>query len=467
MAEVYLAEQPSLQRHVAIKVLRSDLAAKPDYVRRFQNEARAVAALVHANIVQIYEVGFSDGIHFIAQEYVPGQNLKQCITRLGPLPTHRVVSILRQIAAALSRAAQRSIVHRDIKPENILLMPGGEVKVADFGLARVVDAQQVDLTQIGLTMGTPLYMSPEQVEGKSLDHRSDLYACGATAFYMLTGRPPFQGDTPLSVAIQHLQNMPPDLAELRPDVPSSLRDIVQKLLAKKPQDRYATATELLRDLRALPLPTGPESYAIEEETQPWDVTSAPPVAALEATQQLQILLQTQTQPVVRRSSKWKWIATLGIATLAGSGLALMIHSPSALNASHRSSKPIEKASAESQFYYAMGENTPDAWRSVALYHPPEQSHTNRYYASRALEKLAYYHLDRNELDQAEAVYQEMTKLSEGEFRAMGFAGLAIVSDRRNAPNFTLVEKAMEDREKLPTYLMESLLRIADQPKSSP
>ena len=251
MADVYLAQQKSLERKVAVKVLRRELSAQHDYVRRFHNEARAAAALVHANIVQIYEVGCVDGIHFIAQEYVQGQTVKQLVSRCGPLELTRIVSILRQTAAALNKAGQENIIHRDIKPENILLMPSGEVKVADFGLARVIDPTKPELTQIGLTMGTPLYMSPEQVEGKPLDVRSDLYSCGVTAFYMMAGRPPFQGDTPLSVAIQHLQTPAPDLAQLRPDLPPELCDIVSKLLAKKPRDRYRSAADLLRDLRSL------------------------------------------------------------------------------------------------------------------------------------------------------------------------------------------------------------------------
>ena len=245
MAEVYLAEQHSLQRQVAIKVLRPDLANHENYVQRFHNEARAAAALVHANIVQIYEVGCVDGLHFIAQEYVRGQTVKQLVGRVGPLEIPRVVSLLRQITAALNKAGQEQIVHRDIKPENILLMSSGEAKVADFGLARAIDPAQLDLTQVGLTMGTPLYMSPEQVEGRSLDQRSDLYSLGVTAFFMLVGRAPFDGDTPLSVAVQHLQNPPPPLNDFRPDVPAALDKIVTQLLAKKPADRYSSAAELL------------------------------------------------------------------------------------------------------------------------------------------------------------------------------------------------------------------------------
>ena len=223
MADVYLAEQQSLRRQVAFKVLRRNLAGDETYVRRFHNEAQAAASLVHANIVQIYEVGCIDGVHFIAQEYVRGQNLKQLVARRGPLKVRMAINVMRQVAAALQRASSRGIIHRDIKPENIMLASTGEVKVADFGLARVAgDEGRLNLTQVGLTLGTPLYMSPEQVEGRPVDPRTDLYSFGVTCYEMLTGQPPFHGDTALSVAVQHLKSEPPRLEDLRQDLPGAL-----------------------------------------------------------------------------------------------------------------------------------------------------------------------------------------------------------------------------------------------------
>jgi len=175
MAEVYLAEQLSLRRQVALKVLSPALASDRNYVERFLNEARAAASLVHPNIVQIYEVGEVEGIHFIAQEYVAGKNLGQLLEREGTLLPSLVLEVLRQVVSALCKAQELAIVHRDIKPENLLLSHSGEVKVADFGLARVQNIDTAALTQVGVAMGTPLYMSPEQVEGKPVDARSDLY----------------------------------------------------------------------------------------------------------------------------------------------------------------------------------------------------------------------------------------------------------------------------------------------------
>ena len=207
MADVYLAEQGSLRRQVAFKVLKRELAADDTYVRRFHMEAQAAASLVQANIVQIYEVGLIDDFHYIAQEYVEGQNLSQYISRKGTPDVKMGIAVIRQVASALCKAAERGIVHRDIKPENIMFARSGEVKVADFGLARIGRGEEsLKLTQVGITMGTPLYMSPEQVEGRSLDPRSDLYSLGVTCYHMLAGKPPFRGDTALSVALQHVRH---------------------------------------------------------------------------------------------------------------------------------------------------------------------------------------------------------------------------------------------------------------------
>src|SRR5262249_11886002 len=152
--------------------------------------------------------------------------------------------IMRQVAAALTKAGERGIVHRDIKPDNILLADSGEVKVADFGLARVATGPSVELTQTGMTLGTPLYMSPEQVEGRPLDPRSDLYSFGVTSSHLLAGQPPFRGDTALSVAVQHLKNQPEPLELLRPDLPPRLAALVHRLLAKRPDDRPASAGDV-------------------------------------------------------------------------------------------------------------------------------------------------------------------------------------------------------------------------------
>lgn len=251
MGEVYLARQLSLKRDVALKFLRPDLAADPVAVQRFQHEAEAVARLTHANIVQVYAVGELAGRRFMALEFVDGRNLRDYVDRKGPLPVPQAVAVLRQAAAALARAADAGLVHRDIKPENLLVTRTGELKVADFGLSRVLagdDSKPLNLTKSGMTLGTPLYMSPEQVKGEPVDHRSDLYSLGITAFHLLAGRPPFDGKTAFDVAVQHTQSEPPALAELRPDLPPALVTLVHRLMAKRPENRPATAKQVLREL---------------------------------------------------------------------------------------------------------------------------------------------------------------------------------------------------------------------------
>jgi serine/threonine-protein kinase len=245
MGDVYLAEQQSLERQVAVKVLRSDAARHPGAVERFSQEARAAAALVHGNIVQIHEVACFGGIHFLAEEYVAGPSLKAWLLARGPLEPLQALSVLSQVGSALVKSAQAGIVHRDIKPENLLVTPAGEVKVADFGLARVLE-DDLELTQQGMTLGTPLYMSPEQAAGRPVDVRSDLYSLGASVYHLLAGQPPFTGSTSLAVALAHQREQVMPLAAYRPELPAGLGRIVEQLLAKLPEERCDSPTDLLQ-----------------------------------------------------------------------------------------------------------------------------------------------------------------------------------------------------------------------------
>jgi eukaryotic-like serine/threonine-protein kinase len=248
MGEVYLARQISLNRRVALKVLRPDLLTKPVYLSRFQAEATTVAKLNHPNIVIIYTLGNVDDTRFIAMEYVQGKNLREYLNKKGVLDLALALSIMRQTAVAIGAAGELGLVHRDIKPENLLLTRKGQVKVADFGLCRDQDTERVDLTQPGITLGTPLYMSPEQAQGHPLDHRSDLYSMGVTFYHMLAGEPPFKAETPLALALKHVKDTPVSLAVYRPDLPPELVGLVMKLIAKSPDNRYQSADEMLRDL---------------------------------------------------------------------------------------------------------------------------------------------------------------------------------------------------------------------------
>ena len=328
MADVYLAEQTSLKRQVAFKVLRADLAENDTYVKRFHNEAQAAASLVHANIVQIHEVGEVDGVHFIAQEYVLGKNLLEHLERHGALDVRLAVLILRQVAAALHRAAGQGIVHRDIKPENVMIARSGEVKLTDFGLARVLrEGEAVTLTQIGVTMGTPLYMSPEQAEGKPLDHRSDLYSLGVTAYHMLAGHPPFRGETALSIAVQHVKSKPETLDNVRPDLPGGLCRLVHKLLEKDPANRYDSARDVLRDLRMLQI----EGLDDETDDELWATLTAELAGPLEATRRLDEVMKTSALELRCGPRRWMWpVAGVLLAAAIGGSVALLARSDSLL-----------------------------------------------------------------------------------------------------------------------------------------
>jgi serine/threonine-protein kinase len=428
MAEVYLAEQVSLRRQVALKVLFPSLAGDPAYLRRFHHEAQSAASLVHANIVQIHEVGCIDGIHFIAQEYVAGQNLKQLLSRKGPLDVVSSVSIIRQVAAALQRAGQRGVVHRDIKPENILIAPGGEVKVADFGLARVSN-QSLELTQVGITMGTPLYMSPEQVEGGEIDPRTDIYSFGVTCYQMLTGRPPFEGETPLAVAVQHLRKPPERLENLRPDLPEGLCRIVHRMLAKDPKERFAAAGEILRELRDLHVEGSDAEWAgaLEETTAVEWVTRAD--GRLEATQQLDALMKKSSRATVRLRGFLRLVLLLAALALVGGGAAAWTMRPDDLLQYDPAALPPapQLESAQAQFLYADSVQTEDAYRSVQRYFPNDARYVNL-----AKRRLAKLYLHDSDWDAAWILYTELAHLpdTEVQYRAIGLAGQLAVLVKR-------------------------------------
>jgi eukaryotic-like serine/threonine-protein kinase len=431
MAEVYLAEQSKLRRQVALKVLKGGLASDATYVARFQNEAMAAAALVHANIVQIYEVGQADGIHYIAQEYVAGQNLREWIGRHGALDAKMAVAVMRQAAAALGKAAQTGIVHRDIKPENIMISNGGEVKVADFGLARITrDDDALALTQVGVTMGTPLYMSPEQVEGRLLDPRSDLYSLGVTCYHMLAGAPPFTGETALAVAVQHLKNRARRLEEIRPDLPPGLCRIVHRMLEKDPKERYAGARDLLRDLRALPI-----AAADDDDTWSLGWDDSGPTAVLRstaglqsATRRLDEVMKTTALLVDRRGRHTKWIlaATALAFVVGGVAAAIRARYEPGLLAGVRAEGAFEvprQPTAREQFVTAGFQLTHvEEWlKSVGEYYPNDP-----YFTARADQELARLYWKDNRLDEAQTIFDKFADRNEEEYKAFGLAGQTLV-----------------------------------------
>ena len=249
MAQVYLARDRSLDRPVAVKELVPEFATDPSFVERFRREAQAAANLSHPNIVGVYDWGTQDGTYFIAMEYVDGPSLSQVIRRDGPLHPRRAAEIADEVAAALGFAHSRGVVHRDVKPGNVLLTATGQSKVTDFGIARALSSPDDDLTQAGSVMGTATYFSPEQAQGLPVDPRSDLYSLGVVLYEMVTGRPPFSGETPLSIAYKHVQDQPAPPSTIVPDLPHGLEAIIMKLLQKKPDDRYPSAEALRADLK--------------------------------------------------------------------------------------------------------------------------------------------------------------------------------------------------------------------------
>ncbi len=251
MATVYRAEHTALGRMCALKVLAPELAARDRvYVDRFVREARAAAGLNHPHIVQVFNVGQAAGAYYIEMEYVPGSSLQKVMTRERCLPFLRATEIAIAVAKALEAAQAKHLAHRDIKPDNILLGENGEVKVTDFGLAKTVEAA-THLTQTGSVMGTPYFMSPEQCEGEAADGRSDIYALGATYYYMLTGRLPYTGKSALAIMYKHKHDPIPSACRLKPELPESVDKVIAKAMAKDPNDRYQTATEMREALEAL------------------------------------------------------------------------------------------------------------------------------------------------------------------------------------------------------------------------
>ena len=245
---VYLAEQVALSRPVAFKVLSGGRARSAEYLARFTREARAVARLVHPNAVQVYDVGQADGYHFIALEYVDGQSLSELLERRGRLPWRAALEIARQAASSLARAHELGIIHRDIKPENLMLSRRGEVKVTDFGLARL--GGDPSITHHGTILGTPFYMSPEQAEGSEAGAAADIYSLGCTLYHMLAGNPPFEGLTALDVARKHVVEPPRPLSEAAGGVPESVSGLVLEMMRKRPAERPASGRELLERMSA-------------------------------------------------------------------------------------------------------------------------------------------------------------------------------------------------------------------------
>lgn len=246
MALVYKAHDILLNRRVAVKVLRSQFVHDEEFIRRFRREAQSAASLSHPNVVSIYDVGQQDDIHYIVMEYIEGHNLNEIIQERAPLQTEEAVRIAQQICDALEHAHQNQIIHRDIKPHNILIGKNGRVKVTDFGIARAVTSATI--TQAGSVVGSVHYFSPEHAKGVSAGEQSDLYSLGVVLYQMLTGELPFHGESPISVALKHLQETFVEPRVVNPHIPQSVENIILRSMRKNPGERYTSAGEMLRDL---------------------------------------------------------------------------------------------------------------------------------------------------------------------------------------------------------------------------
>ena len=256
MATVYKATDKVLKRYVAVKILRDEFTTDEEFIKRFETEAQSAARLVHANIVSIFDVGVDNGIYYIVMELIQGKTLKEIIVEeRGPLPWKWSVNVAIQIASALEMAHRNNIIHRDIKPHNIIITEDGVAKVTDFGIAKAVSNSTI--TAFGTTIGSVHYFSPEHARGGYTDAKSDIYSLGVVMYEMVTGKVPFDADTPVSVALKHMQEDPVPPIELNPHLPEAVNKIILKALKKDPMLRYQTATELLQDLKmALKNPSG-------------------------------------------------------------------------------------------------------------------------------------------------------------------------------------------------------------------
>lgn len=282
MANVYLAKDIILERDVAIKVLRLEYANDEEFIARFDREAHAATSLSHPNIVNIYDVGEEDQILYMVMEYVDGMTLKEYILQRGPLEVYEALDIMKQITSAITHAHANGIVHRDIKPQNILMDAKGKVKVTDFGIAMALSATA--LTQTNSILGSVHYLSPEQARGGMATKKSDIYSIGIVLYELLTGRLPFSGETPVSIALKHLQNDTPSVRRFNPDIPQSVENIVLKAMAKDPFHRYETVSKVEEAL----------DRAMDPDKINEDVYT-PPVEAGEETKAIPIITDNPVQ----------------------------------------------------------------------------------------------------------------------------------------------------------------------------
>ena len=327
MADVYLAEDQELGRRVAIKILNSRHGNDDQFIERFRREAKNAAALNHPNIVSIYDRGEAEDTYYIAMEFLDGRTLKELIIGRGAAPINVAVEYARQILSALRFAHRHGIVHRDIKPHNVLVDGEGRVKVTDFGIARAGTSQ---MTETGSIVGTAQYLSPEQARGGEVDPRSDLYSLGIVLYELLTGETPFNGETPVEIAMKHLSTAPQPPSKLRPDIPPELDMVVLRALAKNPDDRYQSADEMEGDLDRVARGARVSATTVDTATQ---VLRRPAAAAVVAAEAATAATMIATPPAAAAAAVppavvedeqeeesdrpiWPWLVAIGFVVAA-------------------------------------------------------------------------------------------------------------------------------------------------------
>jgi serine/threonine protein kinase len=461
MGQVYLAEQISLKRKVALKILRPEMAADPTSLQRFKAEATAVAQATHANIVQVYAIGEAGGIAYMALEFVEGRNLREYLLKKGPPDLLLALGIMRQVASALQRAAELGIIHRDVKPENILLTRKGEIKVADFGLSRCLagDRPAPNLTQSGVTMGTPLYMSPEQVEGKAVDCRTDIYSFGVTCYHMLAGHPPFQGDSPFEVALQHVRDEPKPLTDIRPDLPAALCAIVHKMMAKDPAGRYQTGRELLKDIARLRESLSGQTAAELPQSPSVELV---PAAMAQDTEKAMSKAASATAPMPRWASlHWGWRR----AVFAGSVFLAVLGGVWVAWFQHRLAFPAHAAVVPVGEEFAPNRMESKEQAIRTLLEPYLDTRPGNFReVQKGLEQgmdLGMLYLEHDRLDDAHALFLRFEQNGVPAFRVLGHLGQGIVLALRSEAhesNKRFLKIQVEMRGKQPKWL-ENLIRV--------
>ncbi len=315
MGAVYKAQDKDLDRLVAVKVIRPELAGRPEILQRFKQELILARQVTHKNVIRIFDLGQADGIKFITMEYVEGQDLKHILRDKGRLSPEEVAPIMQQVCRALEAAHSEGVIHRDLKPQNIMVDERGKILVMDFGIARSMEV--AGMTQTGALMGTPEYMSPEQARGEKVDPRSDLFTVGVIFWELLAGKSPYQSDTPLGSLLKRLQERAKPLVEVAPEIPQPLSDVVNKCLETDPALRYQSATEILQDLDAL---HGPGTPTLHAATSPAIAPDAVTLAGVSVSGATAAPATPHPKSVKRH---WMWAAVCtGAVLMAATGLFL-------------------------------------------------------------------------------------------------------------------------------------------------